>query len=426
MRVAAFVFKGKVNMPHFAEACLRFTPQIALCEPDRLFLEIGRSHRLFTEPTFLLRAEALLRRFGLEAQVAVNASVPLALAECVYREKTVEKLPLEALKLFADPFRMLEEDSVTPMIEKLTSLGLARVGDFLKLPAKQLATRFGQSALLTRYRVVDELSCPWPQWVPEAKIIEEVTLGYEDFCGDLESLLNLLDGALERFFLRLWGRSMCAAAMKVVVDFERLSITRNPQREFIFDFMLPQKSKKAVRPMIWQRLEKEFTRRPLESAVQKVRLEVLQMSRDYSGQRNFFHNREEVEEQFNAAIAQLVEGLGKENVFRARIKESAVPEKSWERSFEEQKDLPDVAGYLPQRPTRLLRRPERVFVTENSLLIRQRAYKILAWSVVEQISTDWIATKVARSYYRVELEAKPAVWLFKDSFDDYYLHGYFE
>jgi len=426
MRIACILFSDACSLQSFADVCLRFTPQICLREPNVIFLEIEKSKRIFSEETFIKQMHRLLNKFNLKAKIAISKSVPHSYCQAKFEIEHCEELPLHALQDFADPLATQDDSLIPDMLEKLKHLGVKTIGDFLKLPPKQLSSRFGQLALLCRYRVLDEMNSPWPQWSPPLKITEVKEFQYEEFCGDIESLLQQLDAALERLFLRLWARGLSLAALKIFINFEKYSTAKYSEREMIFDFLLPQKTKKPVASMIWERMNKEFTKKPIESPIQKITLEVLQSSKDYVGQKSFFNSQEEIKEQFNAAMAQLAEEVGKENVFRAKIIETAIPEQSWVRCLEEQKDLPDLAKHLPQRPTRLLKKPEKVFLTQETIHIRNKAYKILSWSSVEQISTGWIESHVARNYYRLEIEKKPTIWIFKSSNDDYYLHGYFD
>ncbi len=426
MRVACVLFTEASSLETFADACLRFTPQICLRDPDAIFLEIEKSKRIFSEDLLMKQVQRLLSKFGLKAKITISKSVPHSYCQAKFDMECVEALPLYALQTFADPFGTQSDSLLSNMLESLKHLGVKTVGDFLKLPPKQLSSRFGQLALLCRYRVLDEMNSPWPQWAPPLKIIEIKEFQYEEFCADIESLLQQLDTALERLFLRLWARGLSLSALKISINSEKYSTAKYAQRELIFDFLLPQKTKRPVAAMIWERMNKEFTQKPIESPIQRITLEVLQCSQDYVGQKNFFSSQEEIKEQFNAAMAQLAEEVGKENVFRAKIIESAIPEQSWVRSLDEQKELPDLAKHLPQRPTRLLKKPEKVYLTQETIHIRNRPYKILSWSNVEQISTGWIETHVARNYYRLEIEKKPHIWIFKSSNDDYYLHGYFD
>lgn len=426
MRVACLLFSEKVILESIADACLRFTPQIAIREPDAVFLEIGKSRRLFNEETFLSRLRIILKRFNLNATVEIADSLPHAYTFSKYKVKTTAELPLEALQDFLDPTGSKKELDMSSAIQSLKQLGIQNAGEFLKIPVKQISSRFGQNALICRYRLLDEMNSPWPQWKAPEKITETKEFQYEDFCGDIESLLKQLDSVLDRIFLRLMARSLSVAALKISMDFEKYSTSRFFHREFLFDFLIPQKSKRAIAPLIWERLNKEFSKRPLEAPIQRITLEVLQSAKDYVAQSNFFNKQEEVYEQFNSAIAQLAEEVGRENVFRAKIIETAIPELSWQRSLMEQKELPDLNKHLPQRPTRLLKRPEKVFITDNVVYIRTRPYKILSWSCVEQISTGWIESHMARNYYRLEIEKKPLIWIFKNTQNDYYLHGYFD
>src|SRR4051812_3058398 len=98
MRVAIVLFcEPNFDLRSFAEACLRFSPQLCLKRPDAIFIEIGKCKALYREETFLARVEILLKRFELKATVAIGNSLLEALLMAKYRSLDHERLPTDCL-----------------------------------------------------------------------------------------------------------------------------------------------------------------------------------------------------------------------------------------------------------------------------------------------------------------------------------------
>src|SRR4051794_28508367 len=75
------------------EACLRFTPVIAVNPGEAIFMDITRSLSLFSEESFLARLKVLGRRIGkgLSYRVAIAESASAALAMAKYPEYAASK-----------------------------------------------------------------------------------------------------------------------------------------------------------------------------------------------------------------------------------------------------------------------------------------------------------------------------------------------
>ena len=428
MRVAILLFNPiPESLVPIAEACLRFSPQLCLTRKSTIFIEIGKCSQLYREETFLARVAILLKKFDLSAQVVIADSILSALILGKYGTLELKDLPLTSFYEYLDPFLIQPEHQkwIAKMIESLKHVGIQTVAEFMNVPTTELASRFGKESLLLKLRITGEQDLGWPLWVPAEPIIESLDLEATGSCGDLEPLLFHFRPLLDRAFSRLWGRGLRAASLKLSFDLEKSSVVPLARREWIFDFVLPQTSSRGTLPILRERLDRDLARKPLLSRVLKVSLEILQTAKDYQGQKHFFHAREEVQEALHSAIALLTEGLGKNQVFQVILHENALPEKSWSRSFLPQKTRPDLSYYIPSRPTRILKKPLPVSVTPQNIIIRGHPYPILKWSAVEHLSLDWLHDEINRSYYYLDLEKKPSVWIFKDATDQYFLHGYF-
>ena len=375
----------------------------------------------------------MLRRFDLKARVAIADGLLEALVKARHGTLDFKEMSTAAFYDYLDPFEgdPGAQKTLERIIDNLAQVGISRVQRFLAIPATELASRFGSAGLLIRSRILGENEVGWPLWAPEEKVRERLELFDGDRCGELEPLLFHFKPVLERAFSRLWGRGLRASALSLKLSLEKFSTVKEPVREWRLEFLLPQATARGTLPVLRERLARDLSRKPLESSVLAIDLEILQSVKDYQGQRHFFHSKEDIQEAFSSVLSQFAEGLGKDKVFQVCLHEEAVPERSWSRSFTRQKALPELADYVPLRPTRLLRRPERVQIAGDMIYIRKRGYRILKWSSLEQIAAHWIdrgiGQEVVRSYYRLELEGQSPVWIFQcpKPKDDYHLHGYF-
>jgi len=132
-----------------AEWCLRYTPVVAVEQPDVLILEVsGCPHLWGGEQPYLKDIIAKLGGFGYDVRVAIADTIGTAWAVSHYGKVSpiVERCgQLEALLPL--PPAALRLDAT--ILERLKKLGLYQIQDFIKMPRKALRRRFGD-AILTR------------------------------------------------------------------------------------------------------------------------------------------------------------------------------------------------------------------------------------------------------------------------------------
>lgn len=430
MRVACILFHSQNEaIEKFAETCLRFSPQIAIRANDAVFIEIGKSRTLFSEHTFTLRCQALLAKFGLSASIAVASSPHDALVSARFKASNHSMIPLNAFIDYISPFKSDQELSkrLDKMITSLQSVGVKTIFEFLTVPKSDLPSRFGPIGLLIHDRIIDSTSVIFPRWFPTEPVKETIELSYGEYFGTIEPLLFICKQALDRIFSRLKGRVLRLSSLSVVLYQEKFSSLKNPRREFHFELMVPQGSTLAVIPILRERFERDFQRKPIESQILRVDFEVIDTTPGYEEQSNYLNQENEQREELNSIVAHLAETVGKENIFKASLLEERFPESSFKRvSADSPITTIDLNGVIPQRPSRLLKNPHPIQVTQNSVFIRKKPYKILNWSSVERISGRWLDKEESRSYYRLSIEDAPAIWVFEDINKNFFMHGYFE
>ncbi len=440
VRVACIVFKTPRDLSAFAEACLRFTPEITIRPEQAVFLEIGKSKSLYSETTFLMRIQVLLRRFGKEwvqdARVAIENDAVSALISARYEVsnpmEALASLDLTSLHDFADPFllSLKNRPELDKMIKTLRQLSLHQVDQFLKIPASELPSRFGPWSLYVRSQVEHRLDLAWPKWSPREVIEETLELAHDDYCHWLEPLLFHCKTVLDRLYSRLRGRALRCARLRIELKLESYSTVREPLRAFDFDFMMPQGSTRRTLPILHERLERELASKPLESAVRSLRIEMKETTPGYQRQQHLFHKRDEIEEAYASIAAQLSESVGKAHVFRAVIREERFPEKSWKKREHDKEAHADVTRVLAKRPSRLLSTPQAITVDREKIQFKKKTYTIESWSCVESLSGEWLESPnfqaQFRKYYEVGIREGPPLWIFEDEHRQYFLHGWFE
>jgi protein ImuB len=147
----------------------QFSSHVVL-QPDGMLLETGASERLFGGRAPLHRAlvtglEALGYRAAHAYAAAPRTARLLALAQAA-------QVPSRAPRSL--PIRLLEWDAATN--ETLHALGLATIGDLLRLPRDAFAKRFGAARLDDLDRALGVRADPQPLFVPPARFAAQIEL----------------------------------------------------------------------------------------------------------------------------------------------------------------------------------------------------------------------------------------------------------
>ncbi len=436
MRVACILLSKAIDhssLLEFAEACLRFSPQIALREPNIVFIEISKCSSLYSENSFIARMQVLLRRFNIGGKIAISGDIPSSLALARYQvhcvdQLPVDQLPIESLDDFGDPFGSdpLGRKSILKMIESLKRLGIHTILKFKSIPISSIPSRFGGLGLYCRQRIEGAADIPWPYWKPPETFIERIELLPSEYCSEIEPLLFKAKEILDRLFSRLRGRVLRAERIRFSMELEKYSTVKNSIREWSFEFITPQGSTSRFLPILRERLNADLCRTPIESFVTAMTCDVLSTTVGQSAQRNFFHSKEVFDEAMGSLFGQLQEYLGRDRVFWAKTTEERFPEKSWEKINQRDCLQVDLKDKYPRRPTRIFKSPIPVSVIQDRIVFKGKAFKSVRWSKVERLSLDWLDDVPARNYYRVELVGGRALWIFSDPGHHYFVHGYFE
>ena len=422
------------NLTALAEACYRFTPQIAVRTPAEseseyaIFLEIGACHRLYSEELLKMKLATLAKRFGWLSRVTLGDSAAEAFA--LARNPSyfyLQDLPLSTIVDYVTPFGADEdlERKLSKVIHTLQVLGLKNVGEFATIAPRTLSSRFGKEAVELSARIRNQLEMPWPGFHPSLTIVEKAPVENSE---NLEALGFVLKGLVDRAIARLHGR--CERASIIQVDFDLVKWGRRPDtqgegqsrtREFKLELPIAQGSTKGLFPIIQEHLSRTLQKEPLLSPVDSIHLQILESVPSRGSQRDFFTRKEEESEVWDALVARLSLKIGAGKVYTAVPVDRYLPEKAYTRSIKKLSDKEYVAPSWPHRPTRVLKHPQPLPELPAGQLHGP-----------ERVSGEWWNSQFEgffRDYYRLKTMAGEELWIFqncKSPTPAFYLQGYFD
>jgi protein ImuB len=422
MRVACIRLNDPSKRQEFAQACLRFTPQIALGE-TAIFLEIGACRKLYSEQTLHQRLQILLRRFQLKGTIAIANDIPTALAISTYGKQERTQLPIQALQIYVSPFRT--SDSLQKATIALHRLGIQTLGHLMQLPRAAVGDRFAKEILFALHCIDSAISLPWPRYIPPEKIIQAQDINEEYRVTSLEPILFILRGLCDRALLRLRGRGELASTVAVDLVLENYShLQNNTQRRTVIDLAMPQASAVALIPILAERLQNIFQNEPLTAPVRTICFEVLRTCPGFGKQRDFFSTREEELESFRSVVARLTERLGFDRAFMATLLESYFPDRAWKKTLQEPQE---VTTPLPERPLRILRTPQKIQKLDSFFIFQKRRWQAIEMIGPERLSGEWWLNEQQRDYFRIRTKEGEDLWIFSlANNNDFYLHGIFD
>lgn len=438
-----------------ADWCVRFSPAVAPDPPDGLFLDIsGVAHLWGGEAEMAADLAARLARDGLTARIAVAdaAGAAWALARSPAAEAGPQVLapwdpdgreaappPPELAGLPLSTLRL-----APGAVERLSRLGLRRIGQLAALPRAPLAKRFGAGILLrldqALGRAPEALAFRRPPtpWFVRLDLAEPVSAP-----DDLARLCR--DVAL-----RLCGRLETAGrgARRLRLDFHRVD---GAPVGLDLGLSRPARDADRIARLFLPRLETLDPGFGIEAvSLQAAEVEILS-----PGQADLASLLEPVEgpEALAPLIDRLNARLGPGRVWRSRPRASHVPERSVRRTAAlgaeagPARDGPAVSwpAWRP-RPLRLLPRPEALEAVialtpdepPRQFRWRRRVHRIRLAEGPERIGAEWwrsgieaVRTDQVRDYYRVEDQDGARFWVFRSGLHDHdrpvrwWLHGLF-
>lgn len=400
-----------------ADWCDRYTPLVALCGYDGLFLDItGCAHLFGGEQAMLDDMTRRLAEQGFVARAGLASTPGMAWAAARFLDPTpiwqgdepqaLSPLPLSALRL--DP----------AVCKSLASVGLRTVGAILYAPRAPLARRFGKDLILRLDQALGEVEEAVSPRLPVAPLSVERHLAEPIVLSeDVERLVFLLAGTLKEDLERRGegARTLQLSLFRLDGMVSRIVVgASRPLRE-------PSQVLKLFRERLAAIGSLEA-----DCGFELARLAAMETVR-FDDEQVYLGGPRNAGEADLALFADRVRArLGANAVMSARLVESHLPERAVTAvPYAAAKTMVPSLPLVIERPIRLLRRPEPVEVAmaevpegpPNQFRWRRVLYRVARAEGPERIAPEWWRSgkedKPTRDYFRVEDEEGRRFWLYR-------------
>ena len=300
--------------------CQRFSPLVAVQEPDSLLLDITGCGGVFGgEQKLAETAFRQLRQRGYLARVAVADTPAAAWAIARFQghgchivppgghREVLKALPIEALRLPPETCLILRE------------LDVCRIGQLLELPRSLLPSRFGRQILRSVDQAMGDIADPLlPESFTEPA---EVSWTFDFPCTDRRQLEHVVERLLQQLLKKLGVRQL---------GVQRLSLSMHhsgaEQQCLRIGLLEPSQSAKYLMELTRLHLERAH----LTGEVTSITLHALAAVVQCRQQRMFGEDSwAERDERFPALVDVLSSRLGKHAVLRPLLQADAQPEYAW-------------------------------------------------------------------------------------------------
>lgn len=415
-------------LQRIAEWCIRFTPSAAVDPLGGIILDAsGCTHLWGNDESYVKELLARLNQKGYEAKAAIADTIGAAWAHARFGNSHVIEPGKQLNSILSLPPAALRLDEDT--LEKLYTLGLTRIKDFISFPRSALRRRFGMQiiqrlnqALGTEQEFIQPVCTPEPYM--ERLPCPESILGLQGIELALQRLLEQLCNRL-----RKEGKGLRTASFRGYrTDNKTTGIqisTARPSNNADHLFRLFQLKLSAFEPGL---------------GIKLFLLEATTIEKHAPMQEGFWKESSGLQ---NYKIAELIDRISNKmgacSIYRYLPEEHYWPERSV-RKTSSLHEMPST-GWISARPRplQLLTIPESIEVTAPipdypPMLFRYKGklHKITRADGPERIEQEWwIEEGQHRDYYVVEDEEGCRYWLFRSGHYNvnktyqWFIHGFF-
>ncbi len=416
-------------LKELGEWCVRFSPIVAIDEPDGLMLDItGCCHLWQGEVPYLQELLTRIRKKGYQVRGAIADTAGTAWAIARYgKEKAIIESGEHYYSILSLPPAALRlEDN---LVQRLHKLGMYRIENFIDIPRSVLRRRFGEALLLRIAQAMGNteeflkpiyLPEPYTERLPclepirTAKAIEIA----------IQKLLELLCERLQKEGMGL--RKAVLTCYRIDGKVVSVSIGTHKSTHHI----------EHLHQLLKMRIVN------IEPAL-GIELFVLEASGiepvEITQQAMWATSQESDEQQVAEVLDRIAMRAGKDAIQRYLPQEHYWPERSIKKvnSLDEKPAIPWPND--KPRPTHLLAVPEKVLVSAPIpdyppilFVYKNKRHDIKKADGPERIEREWwIESGEHRDYYLVEDETGKRYWLFRsghyqaDQKAEWFLHGFF-
>lgn len=428
MSVICLRLEGSQDLLSLAEIFYRATPQITFREDGFLFLDISKCLRLYSVETFLKRCFVTLRKIDVVARVGVGKDASTALACALFGQSPKKNLPIDSLKYYVDPFHHHPETSskVFQMVELLKSLGVRRLQDFVSIPPQELGARFGSLGLLARSRVQGESPVEWRNFTPCEVLKERHEFDLESPVAHLEPIYFKMKTLVDRMQLRLRSKGTRARQFDVILKQEHALASEEQEYKISVCLRIPSVSSKVILQVAKEKIDAQVRVQPLKARITEFSLVVTEEVPYSAAQKDLFDPRkEENEESFFRFVSRVATRLGSSAVFFAKMRESYLPEKNWQKLPELEETSESLKDRVAERPLRLRPKPTPVHFWGKHLCWDDEVDEVESLENREVVFSEWWEHSLERVYYRLTTKKGRQLWIYRTASGDF-LHGEFD
>jgi len=409
-----------LGLERLAVWATRFTPVVAVDRPDGLLLDIAGCDHLFGGIEQLTQhIDQEIKRMGLLCRLCVAPNFACAQAVARYATEPISLVDRHSLRdvLAPLPIEALRIDTIA--CDALNEVGVALIGQLLRLPRKELASRFGVE-LLHR---LDQALGGEPEYIEPITIRQPlvVTRYFNGPVLSIEIVVSAARELLESLVERL-ERKGCGLS-ELVIECHRINLE---PVHFTFSLTYPTRDPKHL----WSLIQPKVQRIHLGYGVEEVHLQATYTARLAHEQRTLLSNlgtkyAKADDAHVGKLLDQLTDRLGRRAVSRVRPVDSYLPERSFQRQFVDMlhsKQTGDLC-HAP-RPSRLFPTPDPVKVVTLVpdgppawIQWRGQAHTIRSSLGPERIGMPWWDSDeptAARDYYEVQDELGQWLWVFRE------------
>ncbi|MBL8570153.1 MAG: DNA polymerase Y family protein [Phreatobacter sp.] len=419
-----------------ADTCDRYTPLVALDEPNGLVLDItGCAHLFGGEKTLRTDLHARIEGIGLTVRSAIAGTPEAARTNARFGAAAIVPPGGEADAARPLPVAALEAGAEATLA--LTRAGLKTIGDLVDRPSELLSARFGEALTTRLARLIgreDRRIAPRrapPPYLVERRFAEPI--GREE---DMLATLSLLAG---RVGLLLEQRG--EGGRRFEASFFR---TDGAVRRIAVEAGRPLREAPALQRLFRERIDALADPIDPGFGFDLIRLAVVH-AEPFATVQASLDGHEQADEDTAALIDRLAARFGRAGVLRFASLNSHVPERS--EAFVPALDAGPAwprPGDLPplERPLQIFDPPQAVETLAEvpdgppiTFRWRRATHQIAHAEGPERIAAEWWRDGPAaftRDYYRVEDSEGRRFWIYRDGLygreaehPRWFLHGLF-
>ena len=425
-------------LKRMADGCIRYTPMVALDEPDGVILDVtGCTHLFGGEAGMGKDIEARMARLQMAVRLAFADTA--AAAHALARHQILP-FPNEATAIRQLPVTALELDPEAT--QGLLRAGLKTIGELAKRPKTAIAARFGAGAVDALRNLLGEASKPIRPWIPVAPILVERRFPEPIILAE-HAIAKLSELAVEA--ARLLEERAEGGRRFEALFFRSDGLVR----PLAIETSLPSRDPDLIIRLMNERIEN--LNDPLDPGFgfDLVRLSV-PITEPLATSQLGFQDPAARESEVAALIDRLSISLGRSRVRRLMPRDTHIPERmQFELPAIETRhskiDWPKpVEGEPPMRPLHLFDPPQPIEVIAEvpdgpprRFRWRSKFHEVRRFEGPERIASEWWKRRdgaisksgLTRDYYRVEDARGQRFWVFRHGLfgespdPGWYLHG---